>query len=368
MITYRSKIVFTIMVLLACGIVYPQQFQKIYQTGKIDYEKVFTIGGENDVETMLVMPAKIAVDKKNNFFVLDFKESCIYKFDENGKLLLKIGREGHGPGELSMCTQMAVDPNGRIIAYEAGNRRFSIFENDGKFIKSVPCADQLYDFKIAKDGNMYGELHEYDFSGNNKGTIKKVVQFDSEFKVDKTIASEVVNELKIISLSENKIALYMFPETICWCLTPDSKVIVAFTKDYSVKIFNSSGKLEKEFTHESKKERVTQQDKDDFMNAMKNSQISAAAAAFKDNIIYPDYKPYFQSVFTDSEGNILIGTYMKSVEDQYYDVFSKDGKFINNVKLPNIIFRPISIFSKNNVYTIKGGGEEYAEAIKYTIK
>jgi len=81
------------------------------------------IGGIND-ETFLY-PARIRIDKEKNFYVLDFLDFNVKKFDKSGKFISKFGRKGKGPGELMDPFDFDVYLDGSIVF---------LGENDNKFI------------------------------------------------------------------------------------------------------------------------------------------------------------------------------------------------------------------------------------------
>ena len=371
MLSFSKSIITILLLLIYCPSSPSQELLKKYQSGKINFEKVFSIGGENNTEEMLSSVSRIALDKKGNLFILDSHENCVKKFDKNGKFILKFGREGKGPGELLNCYQMAVDPKNRVITNDLGNRRFSIFSNDGKFIKSYPYDNVVFDFKIANDGKMYAEIINYVFKSDSAGTIKKVVLLNNEFKYSKTIISELVKDRKLVSTGERKIPIINpFADTYFWNINPSSEIVAVFTKDYKVRFYDSSGNLKKEITHSGKKLKVTEKDKDEFFKGITFSiggeRVSELPKYIYDNTEFPSYKQYFNSMVLDGDGNILLKTYLKEDDDYYYDVFSSDALFIKNVKLPPEMFKRGNVYSKNSIFVKKGGDDNFAEVIKYT--
>ena len=49
-------------------------------------------------------------------------------FDREGRLLLSVGRQGHGPGEFWMPAGIAVDEHERVFVTDAYNHRVQIFQ------------------------------------------------------------------------------------------------------------------------------------------------------------------------------------------------------------------------------------------------
>ena len=63
----------------------------------------------------------ITVDDDGRVFVLDGQARDIRVFDAEGTYVATVARRGEGPGELSNASSVAVLPDGRVIAHEAGD-------------------------------------------------------------------------------------------------------------------------------------------------------------------------------------------------------------------------------------------------------
>jgi hypothetical protein len=82
---------------------------------------------------------QIAVDGAGNFFLLDSRNSAVFKLSPDGKLLTRFGGRGEGSLEKMPKTQfyggggdLAVDSQGRL--YVSQNLRISVFDTNGNFI------------------------------------------------------------------------------------------------------------------------------------------------------------------------------------------------------------------------------------------
>lgn len=101
----------------------------------------------------------IATDSINRIYVLDLEEKCVYLFDENGNYIMKIGREGVGPGEFSRPCSLFIDPLDFIYVYDAGNFRIEVFQKNGKLKRSIKLtkfpAGGMNRIFVDKEGNIY---------------------------------------------------------------------------------------------------------------------------------------------------------------------------------------------------------------------
>ena len=60
------------------------------------------------------------------------------QFTADGKFVRIIGgKKGSAPGELQIPHGVAIDSQGRIIVADSDNKRLSIFDKEGKFLKVI---------------------------------------------------------------------------------------------------------------------------------------------------------------------------------------------------------------------------------------
>lgn len=99
---------------------------------------------------LFISPHKIAVDKDGNLWVADNgikdgRGQQVFKFNQDGKVLLTLGKAGvSGPGldTFDQPTDAAVAPNGDIFVADGhgsaptANARIMKFDKNGKFIKT----------------------------------------------------------------------------------------------------------------------------------------------------------------------------------------------------------------------------------------
>jgi hypothetical protein len=96
---------------------------------------------------MFVSPHKLTVDKDGNIWVADNGSHQVLKLDQNGKVLLTLGKKGvagAGLDEFDAPTEVAVADNGDIYVGDGhtgggtavGNARIVKFDKTGKFLKT----------------------------------------------------------------------------------------------------------------------------------------------------------------------------------------------------------------------------------------
>jgi sugar lactone lactonase YvrE len=79
-------------------------------------------------------PDGIATDSHGNVYIVDRDNTVAKKFDSNGNLIAKWGKDGSGDGEFSAPTAMAIDSRNNVYVADTGNSRIQKFASNGNFI------------------------------------------------------------------------------------------------------------------------------------------------------------------------------------------------------------------------------------------
>ena len=93
------------------------------------------IGAEGGDENLVFSEvADIGLDAAGNIFILDWGNSRIQKFDEQGKFLRSIVlKQGQGPEEVAMLGGAAVSPAGMIGVLDRGGHKILLLGPEGEF-------------------------------------------------------------------------------------------------------------------------------------------------------------------------------------------------------------------------------------------
>ena len=71
------------------------------------------------------------------FYVLDFVQGRVYKFDENGSFIQQISRRGQGPGEFQNPSSIRACYGGNLAIYDGTTGKISIYTPRGVFVRST---------------------------------------------------------------------------------------------------------------------------------------------------------------------------------------------------------------------------------------
>jgi hypothetical protein len=86
--------------------------------------------------------ASICEDDKGDFYVLDQREQTVFKFSPDGRLLLKFGRKGQGPGDFQSPGQIVFTAQHELAVLE-DLYYVSFHKTDGAFIRRLDLNGRL---------------------------------------------------------------------------------------------------------------------------------------------------------------------------------------------------------------------------------
>ncbi len=81
---------------------------------------------------------------ENHFYVFDQVLQTLFCFDDKGALVVKISRQGRGPGEYFYATNFAIDPfNRQILFLSPSAAQITIFNLEGEFVSKKSIKEVL---------------------------------------------------------------------------------------------------------------------------------------------------------------------------------------------------------------------------------
>ena len=130
---------------------------KFSADGKI----VMTLGkkgvmGDDTSRDAFNQPNSVGFAPNGDVYVSDgYGNSRVVQFKADGSFVRIFGgRKGAAPGELAVPHGVAIDPQGRVIVADSDNKRVSVFDKDGRFVKVI-AAPSRGGLVAAADGTIY---------------------------------------------------------------------------------------------------------------------------------------------------------------------------------------------------------------------
>jgi len=259
---------------------------------------------------------EIAAAENGTLYVHDWRNQCIYMFDNNGAFKRAFGNRGEGPGEIRTHLKTFIVKD-KLIAADID--RLHYFTQQGKFIKAVP------NMLFQREPHIFLDEHEFiaaptfaapvDGKGNItyvdlKTGTKKIIR---EFSLPKAGAGG--GGVKLIGLTPMIITGYDYD---------NQKLYYGVNDAYEIHVTRLNGKLINTFSLKRQKKLVS--------NETLREQLKLIDASAPVNEIMkelPKEITYYHRI-SIHKGHVLVfeDNFGTDWERQSIDIFSLDGKYL----------------------------------------
>jgi len=353
----RRKKIFTILFLfLFCFSFSFASLIDIYKKGKIKLAPDLNFGKGTEWDMYFPQGIKdIAFTKDGNFFATGLGNKahhCVYKFDNNGKFIKKFGRKGRGPGDLYAPGDLPILDNKYLLISEyATNRRISVFDLNGNFVKIIKTKDSVFGVKALKNDKI-AILSEKFFG--------ETVQYIVYLKNIKTGKEKIIKKVKKKEEIKGPFSISRFHDRIYLFSTNLNEIIVGPSFDSTIGVYDFTGKELKKIDTGYERKICDNETKKVFYKYLlnwvkekiKKNQMQPVALGllkkqYKNGNLIPEHTQCYSKLIIDSEGNILVFKNNKYSYDEKkkeliikdkigFKVFTENGKFIKEILMnPN---------------------------------
>jgi hypothetical protein len=320
------------------------------------------IGSEADDVTGFNEIRGLLVDAKGNIWVLEASASTqeIRIFDAAGKHLRTVGRNGKGPGEFTYADGMALAPNGLIWVHDPKNARFSIFDQDGKFVRQQLAPSNGYGYiwagGIDRQGRIWDQIFYRDPKNPELSLMRRALPDWS--KVD-TLALPPCNipgrarEESAFKLPQGFAAVPYYPGPVAAADYDDGSLWCAPTsaKYEFLRLRIGGTDTVARFSGRAEPVQVSPAERDSAIAKVKQFMKRAGEASLDWSRI-PRVKPLLVSPFIDGEGRLWVRR-TAAGGTSAYDIFTREGRPVATLTVPlplNGWLRPVIV--KNMGYFI----------------
>lgn len=341
----------------------------LYRRGTVELKQEFIIPGQGD-GYLMANPSVVRVGPDGSIYLLNGGQDQILHFDGQGRFVKSFSGNGSGPGEIAHCFMMEIDSQGQVCTYDFGNRRFSIFAADGRFVKNLkPQGRSLpKEYRMLSGGRLLIAWGKPDFESAESGTNISLSLYNENLETGKEVFSTKIFDNVWKRGESNQIK--PFYADVFWEVQPNGTIVAAYAGDYRIEFYSLDGGLLKTVHHKTEKVPVTDQDKEELFAGMTYSRGGAisrgASPEDRKRMVFPKYKPSFDGMSVDSEGYILLRTAKKKGESVIWEVFSPAGDFVNQVTFSKVVLHMFSDLVKDRVYLARETDDE-PELVCYTL-
>jgi hypothetical protein len=262
----------------------------------------------------------MAVAPDGSIFVANNRDHRILKFGSDGQLIKVFGRKGQGPGDFEFpCNLVILDGRMLVVGEYAGNRRISLFDFKGQFVKLMRTNAAAFD--MAALGNNSIAYSSWTFDQRDTKTTGGIDHHQIFIK-DTQIGREV-------RVAEASIPYRSFSGglrsdgSVCGTLliagTGDGELLVGDTRKAAVDVFDPTCKRLRTITLKLEPFALTSEHlrryKAHMIKGLRSGPAASVpsfdkmirdieAASWGD--IVDGHLPLYKDILVDSEGNLLV--------------------------------------------------------------
>jgi hypothetical protein len=300
-----------------------------------------TIGaGKTKDEKIFSSVSHLNIDTLGNIYIVDMRDAQVKEFDKDGKFIKTIGRKGQGPGEFNMPDMVLFNETGRTFyVFDLLTRRFSLFDLDGHFIRSIPVqAELVVRADIDSKGHIYYSSTSY---ATRQITVNKC---DADMKV---IASYGAYPL---AGADNPVG-----PRFHWTVGLKDEVIIGFPINYELLFYEGNGKLLKKIIRIYVPVKLTAKETEEAIKSVPKTKKSAVS----------EYHSAYDGLFIDDDGHLFVKTWERQPNQNgwLYDVFDAEGRFMAKVVFKG---RPFLIKQKK-LFSIEEDEDGYQVVKRYQV-
>ena len=144
---------------------------KMNQDGK-EIMRLGTKGVSGTGPTTFNLPTDVAFAPNGDLYVTDgYGGARVVKYSREGKYLLQWGKRGTGPGEFGLPHNIVADKQGRVFVTDRDNRRVEVFDADGKFLTEWKDVGEISALGLTKDQRIWTGPVLRDLNGKVLGRL-----------------------------------------------------------------------------------------------------------------------------------------------------------------------------------------------------
>jgi len=326
---------------------------------KISMEFVRQIGEleGKDEKYLLYKPLKLIRDSYGNFYILDWGNYRVQKYDPDVKYLATFGRKGQGPGEFQSPGTIQLDSKDNLYVREQrikGN--IIVFNQDRREIRRITLENSsAYDFLVLQSDKIIAPVESdtallgiFDADGkiNKQFVERKSYSRDAEIKTQVSISFLLIAN-RFASALDKKDNIYLV-----FCI---QNRIEKYSKN-GVLIFKSDRNLN---YGESTEARIEKRMVSLFVPGEEPSEkVEMDIPVY--NIIYS-----FSGIGIDNKGRLWTATYMHQPDPDkeeelsdymQFEIFDSDGILLCYLPLPEKFTKNFTIYD-DRIYFIDSENE-----------
>ncbi len=317
----------------------------------------------------LVEPSNWAVDERGFVYVVDTKPTVIKVFDDSGRFVRTIGREGAGPGEFRMAL-IAVRA-GRLLVHDPMASRVSLFDTSGTFVRGwIGACCYWYKPYLHRDGRIAIPVAPED------GMQRAFLRYDTLGTLLDTLAIPSTHEAPQWTLRRGTQMVMStrvpFSRQSDVELDQDGDAIVGWSGEYRLAVSRTGRDTVRTIGRAWTPEPLAGARRDSVYDGRvralaKNMEVDEATIRQQvDKGLMPTTLPAFTGISVDFDG----GTWVHVDEDSSrtrFDVFDAAGEYVGQTEVAALVPKWQAAFGPGVLYFRQDTDEGYPRIVRYRI-
>ena len=146
---------------------------KLNQDGR-ELMRLGTRGVSGTSQSTFNLPTDVAFAPNGDVYVSDgYGSARVVKFSRDGKFLLQWGKRGTGPGEFGLPHNLVVDAQDRVYVTDRDNERVQVFDGAGTFLAEWRDIGVVSALAMTPDGRIWTGAVLRDLNGKAIGRLSE---------------------------------------------------------------------------------------------------------------------------------------------------------------------------------------------------
>ena len=275
----------------------------------------------------------------------------------DGSLERSVGRKGGGPGEFQMLMTLRALPGDSLLAFDAMNRRMSLFDAAGHHVRDFGATDASNPVPLLVQGRLDDGSYVAQVANMRIGPAmferKPGPSRDSVYVLHLDTAGRPADTVGLFPGPRSDVQMIeiggrRLPMPLMIPFSPGTsvaaagdRVYVGVSDTYEIRVYAPDGGLTALIRRRHEPRHISEQEAARYRDRLAEAvarQANPFAAQLRDayaKVPYPETMPAFGELVVDRDGNLWVAAPVASPdEERQWSVFDRDGVWLGDVTTP----------------------------------
>ncbi len=270
-------------------------------------------------------------------------------FDNEGRYLLSVGREGEGPGEFRFPNRVWSAENDSVFVWDGFLNRLSVFSQSGDFVRSVRFSVVSGRGRPNVVGRFSdGSMLTVGSSRNLDPSVPGIVLYGavslSRYHANGTFANAIAQlpdgDRWVLAAGGRRSFPYLpFAAQPSWAVDRD-RVYLGAGRAFEIEVRDGGGRLTRMVRVVGQERQVTDagraQFRESLLASVPNPNERRRQERFLSEVPFPETLPAYRGLLVDSEGFLWVEEYrLPDASHTTWHVFNPTGEWLGSLHPPN---------------------------------